>query len=405
MPSAPGDEPALPEDGSAPPVRSVPGLAAAMAVAMGAGPLIVYSISTLSPVLVRDLGLSSTQYGALATVNFLAAALASRQAGRVVDSTGVRLVMWWLILGAAGSVLAAAAAPGYAVLLVAVTASGVLTALSNPVTNRLAAQRVPLRHRGPVMGVKQSGVQMAQAATGLALPALAVLAGWRGAFAVIAGACLLLGALLVVRYVPAEPPHTGTRAVGTAGIPAAVWWLTAFLFLTGAALQGVNFYLPLYGYQRLDLALGTAGLLAAVVGVVGVLARIGWGTLSSRLSGTAALVTVSLGGAVSMTLILLAQHVHPNLVWAGAVLLGATGISANVVVMVDVLRVVGPQAIGRASGLVALGMYLGFAAGPVSVGAIVDAAGNYTWAWSGLIALYLLAAATAAGRAWAARLA
>lgn len=403
MPRAPDDEPARPHEGDTPPVRSVPGLAAAMAVAMGAGPLIVYSISTLSPVLVRDLGLSSIQYGALATINFAAAALASRQAGRIVDTTGVRVIMWWLILGAAGAVLAAAAAPGYAVLLMAVTASGILTALSNPVTNRLAAHRIPLPHRGMVMGVKQSGVQMSQAAAGLALPALAVLAGWRGAFAVIAGGCLLIGVLLVARYVPREAPATRLPKSAGARLPAAVWWLTAFLFLTGAALQGVNFYLPLYGYQRLDLALGTAGLLAAVVGVVGVLARIGWGILSSRLSGTAALVTVSLGGAVSMSLILLAQHIHPGLVWAGAILLGATGISANVVVMVDVLRVVGPEAVGRASGLVALGMYLGFAMGPVSVGAIVDALGSYTWAWAALVALYVLAAATAGGRARSAR--
>lgn len=48
--------------------RSIPGLAAAMAVAMGAGPLIVYSISTLSPFLVPALDLTRTQYGSLATL-------------------------------------------------------------------------------------------------------------------------------------------------------------------------------------------------------------------------------------------------------------------------------------------------------------------------------------------------
>ena len=75
-------------------VRSVPGLAAAMTVSMGAGPLIVYAISTLSPFLIPELGLSRLEYGTLGTVTFASAAIASLRAGRVVDTTGARSVMW-----------------------------------------------------------------------------------------------------------------------------------------------------------------------------------------------------------------------------------------------------------------------------------------------------------------------
>lgn len=395
MPKEPqADRPDQPGDG----VRSVPGLTAAMAVAMGVGPLIVYSISTVSPFLVPELGLSRTQYGTLATVTFAAAALASLSAGKVVDRTGVRQVMWWLVFGALGAMLAAAAAPGYWVLLLAVVASGVVQALSNPVTNRLAAQWVPLGRRGLVMGIKQSGVQMTQAGAGLVLPSVALLAGWRGAMALAAATTLLLGVVLVWRYVPKEDRIRRDRSTAiTSSLPPSVWWLAGYIFLIGAALQGVNFYLPLFGFEELGLPVGRAGMLAAVIGSIGVAARIGWGRLSERLGGRPAMLIVSLGGAGAMALILASVSVHPWLVWVGAVLLGATGVAANVVVMVSLLHTVQPEAIGRASGMVALGMYLGFTTGPVSVGALVDALGHYSPAWAALIIVYLLAAGTVIG--------
>lgn len=378
--------------------RSVPGLAAAMAVAMGAGPLIVYAISTVSPLLVPALDLSRTQYGALATVTYAAAAIASLRAGRIVDSTGARQVMFWLVIGAVGAMLAAAAAPNYAILLVAVTASGVVQALSNPVTNRMAARWLPAGSRGVVMGVKQSGVQIAQAATGLFLPTLAVLTGWRGAMALAAGACLLVGLVLVTRYVPREEQAASRRSTITgAALPVPVWWLTAFVFLAGAALQGANFYLPLFGYEELGLPVGTAGLLAAMIGVVGIAARIGWGRLAERVGSRMAMATVALGGALAVSLLLLSLIVHPAFVWAGAFLLGATGVAANVVVMMTVIHAVPSHTIGRASGVVSFGMYLGFTCGPVTVGALVDAVGHYTVAWVVLIGIYLLALLTAVG--------
>lgn len=380
--------------------RSVPGLAAAMAMAMGAGPLIVHAISALSPSLVPALDLTRTQYGSLGTLTFAAAAVSSLRAGRVVDTASARAVMLWLVTGAAGAMLAAAVAPNYPVLVVAVVASGVVQALSNPVTNRLAAQWVPSGSRGVVMGVKQSGVQMFQATTGLLLPTLAVLTGWRGAMAIAAGACLLLGLALIGRFVPAERERTRPRsALAGARLPAPVWWLTGFVFLTGVAMQGANFYLPLFGYEELGLPVGTAGLLVAVVGVTGIAARIAWGRVAERLGGRVALPALAIGGASAVTLILLSLSLHPALVWAGAFLLGATGVAANAVVMVSVIHVVPSHAIGRASGMVALGMYLGFTAGPVSMGAVVDAVGHYSVAWAGLVAILLLALIAAVGYA------
>src|SRR5690625_1641969 len=222
--------------------RSVPGLAVTMAVAMGAGPLIVYALSALSPLVIADLDLTRTQFGSLATLTFAAAGLASIRAGRVADTASARRVMLWLLIGASGAVLAASVAMNYPVLVIAVLASGVAQALSNPVTNRIAVRRVPPARRGVVMGVKQSGVRIVHAATGLFLPTLAVLAGGGGATAIAAGACLLLGSLLVARFVPREQNLSRSQSnVSGARLPAPVWWLAGFAFLAGTAMQGSNF--------------------------------------------------------------------------------------------------------------------------------------------------------------------
>ena len=385
-------------------VRSVPGLAAAMTVSMGAGPLIVYAISTLSPFLIPELGLSRLEYGTLGTVTFASAAIASLRAGRVVDTTGARSIMWLLVLGAVGAIFAAAAAPSYPVLLVAVMASGIVQALSNPITNRLAAQWLPPSSRGVVMGVKQSGVQMTQAAAGLFLPTLAVLATWRGALALVAGAMLFLGAVLVARYVPHEPREQAAASrIAGARLPTSVWWLTGFMFLVGAALQGVNFYLPLFGYEDLGLSVETAGLLAAIVGGVGIVARIIWGRITDRAGSNLAMPAVAAGGACALALLLLSSILSPELIWLGALLMGATGVAANVVVMVSVIHAVPSHAIGRATGLVATGMYVGFAAGPISVGALVDGTGSYAIAWAAIIGIYAIAVIAALGFANQAR--
>ncbi|MFH5823197.1 MFS transporter [Georgenia sp. AZ-5] len=364
-----------------------------MAISMGIGPLLVYGLTAMSPLVISELSLSRTQFGSFATTAFLAAALSSGLVGGLVDRISERVTMYLLYGGSAVALWIAATAQNYAWMLVAVVVSGTVQALSNPVTNRLVAEYTGPAERGTLMGVKQSGVQMAQALAGLALPLLAVVAGWRGSLSA-ASVLALAGLALSARYIPrrraTDAPRT-ERGGGRATMPAVVWWLAAYALLSGCALQATNFYLPLYGYEALGLSMATAGLLAAVVGGVGLLARIGWGRAVGRLRSPRAALAVLAGGAgLGVVAITLADAVGSGLVWAGAALFGATGLAANVVLMVTVLRTVPPALVGRASGAMAIGLYLGFAVGPVSFGGIVDATGDYRIGWLAAVALYVL---------------
>jgi predicted MFS family arabinose efflux permease len=366
-----------------------------LALTMGVGPLALYGLSATAPMVIEDLGLSRAQFGSLGTVAFLVAAVSSALLGQYVDRHAARSVMIVLYIGAALAFLTAAAANSFPLLLVAVAISGCAQSLSNPVTNRLISTWIPPGGRGLLMGVKQAGVQMSQLVAGLALPTVALLLGWRVAL----GVCVVAAAAglwLAFRF----PSRDAEQAAGeggrrpASGLPTSVWWLMAYALLTGAGLHASNMYLPLFSYEELELSATVAGFTAAVVGGVGLVARIGFGHAADRMQrphwALSALAAVAALGAMS----LLASSLtgQPSLMWLGAVVFGASGIATNVVVMLALIRVTPLQVVGTASGLVAIGLYSGFAIGPISFGLIVDAAGSYELGWLSVVITYVAAA-------------
>lgn len=366
-----------------------------LAVTMAAGPLLHYSLSALGPVLIEELAISRTQLGSLATAAFIAAASTAWLGGRFVDRHPDRRVMLVLYGLAASSLVLAAALRSYGGLLVAAALSGLAQALSNPVTNAMITARPP-QHRGVLVGFKQSGVQLAQFAAGLLLPTIAVVFGWPAA--------LLAAATLLVMTLPASlrvavrkrsesgPPQLsalGRRGRSFAGA------LAVYSFLTGAAIQATNAYLPLYAYEVLKLGPTEAGMTAAVVGGVGLVARPVWGRLAEsapRLPRVLCwMALVSAGGS---TVILSASHsLSVWALWLGTTVHGAVAVAANVVVTLALLRTVAAEEVGRSTGLLGLGMFLGFSAGPIGFGWLSDVTSSYGWGWVFAIAAHSSAAA------------
>lgn len=364
-----------------------------LALAMGIGPLAIYVLSALSPAITAEFGLSRTELGALATASYVVTACLSIVTGGAIDRLPARRVLLVLFVLGGASLAGIGAAPGYLALLVAVGLSGLTQALSNPVTNQSIAMLLPAGHRGLTMGVKQSGVQMCQFIAGITLPLLAVVIGWRGA--TLTMPLLALGGIVLVLLVlPRTPPRstrTANRSEPRRPLPVAVWWLAAYSVLIGAGLQATNVYVPLYAFEAVGLGAVLAGATTGVLGGVGVLSRMGWGRLAERVATTQRpLAVLALGGMVAALLLNLAV-VTPALVWVGVVVHALTAVAANVVTMMAVVRRVDLPQLGRASGVLALGLYLGFAIGPVAFGALADLTGTYALGWNVLLGVYLSA--------------
>lgn len=368
-------------------------LSGVLVLAMGVGPLTTYAVTALSPSITEQLGVSRTGLGALATTVFAVAAFCSLIGARATVAFGSRAVLLTLFGIAALAVTIVATSRSYDGLLVGVGLSGLAQSMSNPATNEVVSTRTQPERRGTIIGLKQSGVQMSQALAGLSLPALALLVGWRGAVAAT-GVIVASGLALSVLVLPRRPRRIGrarARNVALRSLPGAVWWLGGYTALMAAALQATNVYLPLFAYQRLHLGSATAGLTVAVVGMVGVGARIVWGRLSAAWADPKGLMLITAGGsALSVVLILCAEVTHETwLVWPGAALDGATALASSVVVTVCVVRWLRGAALSTATGVLAICMYTGFALGPLGFGLLVDYTHDYVvgfWLLVGLFA-------------------
>jgi predicted MFS family arabinose efflux permease len=175
-----------------------------------------------------------------------------------------------------------------------------------------------------------------------------------------------------------------------------VGWLTTYAFLMGGGVAIVGAYLPLFAREEVGLSVGTAGMLAGVIGGIGIASRIAWGWGTERLGDyPLALGILGVGAVAASLATLLAPDVGSWMIWAAAVLFGLTAITWNAIGMLAIVAEVGTHAAGRASGLVQSGFYGGFVVTPALFGYSVDRTEEWTLGWWGVVAMFAGASAVA----------
>jgi MFS family permease len=177
--------------------------------------------------------------------------------------------------------------------------------------------------------------------------------------------------------------------------------LAVYALLMGFGVGAVSAYLPLYAVEELGFARGTAGLTAALMGFVGILARVGWGRRQDRTTKPVlrSLGTLAVGSVIATLAMATAATRASGLLWVGAALFGATAVAWNSLGMLSIVRDVEVSVAGRASGRVLLGFYVGFLVGPVSFGWAVDHHG-YAAGWAAVTAGFGLASALTLAWIW-----
>jgi MFS family permease len=401
-------------------IQAGAGLLFVLSCAMGVGPLLMYGLSATSSLVIDSLQISPGQFGLLATVCFLTAGISSGIFGRFSDKMRGRTQISLIFGGAAVAVVLVTVSFNFLWLLLGVALSGSAQALSNPATNRLVMDHVPPHKRAGWIGIKQSGVQGSQFFAGIAFPILALVAGWRGttALSAIIALMLLLAAwrMIPAPVSPARAPRAGDAAPpastssldpaktkpgakgGKPRLPGVVWVYAAYALLSGFGIQATNVYLPLFSQRDVGFSLILGGLTAAAAGIIGVASRIVWGQrIGGKGNSFTLLTTLGLGSAAGAVLLLAAGLLHSAvLLWCGVLLHGAIGLAINVVIMAGMMRQVPPGKVGAASGRVAFGMYLGFAAGPLVMGGLLTAYDGFVPGWCAVTGVYLACALLAA---------
>ena len=197
-------------------------------------------------------------------------------------------------------------------------------------------------------------------------------------------------------------PTSRPRTAGAAArppMPGAVKAYAAAAALTGLGAQAANVYLPLYAHRELGLDVVAAGATVSVSALVGIASRVLWARVMDRpgADGFVLLAGMALGAAASAVLLILAP-LHPGLAWAvwpAAVLHGGAALAVSVVVMSAAMRAVPADRVGASTGVVTMGLYAGFCAGPLALGGLLQLTGSFAVGWGVVLVCYLACAALA----------
>lgn len=369
---------------------SKPSLSAITAAAMGTGTFLIIVASVLGAELIAAFDISRAQVGLLVTAYGLVGALLSPLLGRFTDRIGAVTATRGVLTAGAVAMIGVALAPAYPILVVAALATGVANGWCNPATNLLIVDNMDAGQRGVVTGIKQSGVQITAFVAGLLLPTVAVLWNWRVAVLILL--VMPLGALAAMTRRESKH-HVGSDSAEAVGgsIPVSVKWIAVYGAISGLATNSVFVFITLFAEEDQAWSPQAAGALLAIVGFVGVVARISWPQVSEQRLGHGP--TLRLLGGLSMvsSMILVVAAIRGIPAWllvVSAVLLGAGSIAWNAVGMLAVMDLSPKGTVGRGTGVVLLGFLLGTALGTPLLGLSVDLVGSYGPGWTGVTILH-----------------
>jgi predicted MFS family arabinose efflux permease len=234
----------------------------------------------------------------LSTASFVAFGVFSLPAGWLADRWSRRAMMAVFYFGSAGSLAAAALAPNFTLLAVALFALGVFAAIYHPVGMAMLIEQAPSRGRTLAFnGVCGNlGVSLAAAISA----ALASGFGWRAAFLVPAVACAAAGALYLAS-VPDDGRHAGARKTSaelplTARTAAAFFGIYIGISLTGGLVfNTLVIALPKIVDERLgwDIPLIAVGGLTTLVFLCGAASQLMVGRLVERVAPSVIFVAVA----------------------------------------------------------------------------------------------------------------
>lgn len=344
------------------------------------GVLPAYLVGALAVQIRDDLDISPAEIGVGAAILFGVTAILSTPMGVMVQRRGTS----WGIINA--SILAMLAmlgiawAPSLPVLYCALVVGGVGNAMAQPAANLGVSAAVGRSRLGLAFGIKQTAVPAATLLSGLAVPGIALILGWRWVlvFAAAAAAALLLWAALTrghqVRPVSGSDGSEPDRGTPRAGLVV----ITIGVGIAAAAATSLGIFLIDSAVQA-GLSPTAAGLMFAVSAMLGLLIRIALGALMDRDSGRSPYVLVAyllLGGAAGFVLLSVGEG--PWFV-VGSLLAYGAGWTWPGLVHFAVVRD-NRRAAASATGILQTGVGFGGAAGPLLFGFLVQAT-SYGTAW------------------------
>ena len=356
-----------------------------------------FGYSVVLPSMQRDLGLTNTQTGAIATANLVGYLVFAVASGAMAVHFGPkRVIIGGLLVAAAGMLWSGAVSNVY-VLGVSRLLTGCGSGAGNVPAMGLLSAWFGAKGRGRAAGIGVTGSSFALIVLGPLVPCVLTQSpecGWRLCWMGFGCATLViaLAAALLLRNSPDEGTVPRRGDVPHCARLRDVYrsWHVWHLGLVYAAF-GFSYIIYLTFFVRhltggLGYSREVAGVLFMTLGWTSLLCGILWGTVSDLIGRRRALALVYCVHAVAFTLFGLgAGRVT---LFASAILFGLSAWSVPAIMAATCGDVVGGRLASAALGFVTLFFGIGQAAGPSVAGILADATDSFS-------AAFLLAAGVA----------
>jgi predicted MFS family arabinose efflux permease len=346
--------------------------------------------AALVPLLRADLGVTDVQAGLLPTALFISSVLTMLTTATLADRIGAKRVN---VIGLAlclASNLIFAAAPTYAVLLLAKVVGGIGSGVAfvGGVRYIVCLYGGVRPHFG--QGVYGAGYPLGSALSLQVMPALALaFGGWRGAF--VSSTTVLLGVLIVYSALaPAVGSATVRGNIGDALRNANARWC-AVEHAAGFGLSlATGTWVSVFFLREFGSSLVAAGALGSVILVTAVVMRPIGGYLIARGAAKSLVLMRSAQAANLVGLALVAFPGRPIAVALGGVIIVGLGVSLPYAAVFNTAAASLPRAPGAAQSLTAVGGTIGAVVGAPLMGAAVERF-DFTAAWVAIAVIPALA--------------
>lgn len=368
----------------------------------------VLTLPAVAPLVAADLRLPTSLVGTYLSLTYVGAAASALIGGAAVLRIGaLRLSQLSLLACALGLLLGLV--PLVAVVALSAVVLGIGYGPITPASSHLLARTASPARMGLTFSIKQTGVPAGAALAGLAVPPLALAAGWRAAVAAIAvvAVVITLAAQPVRERLDADRRREArlslahfAAALRLVAATPALRTMAAVSFVYAGLQMCVSGFIVAYLAEEVGLSLVAAGVGLTVANVAGVAARIGWGVFADRvLSPRATLAMLgALMAAFSATTAMFSAGwpLAAMMVVVGA--LGGTAIGWNGVYLAETARVAPAGQAALATGGCLFFTYVGVVCCPFLFGLLQRSSGSYALCFAAAAVAYALVAAVLALR-------
>jgi sugar phosphate permease len=363
--------------------------------------------------LLKYFGWSRARLSTLSAAGSLIAALAAPAVGLLLDRIEARIVMVGGAALAGAALLLASRAESYAVLLLANLAIAIGVTASTLLPCQLVIANWFTARRGIAMGVTFAGTSLGGAAMTIVASHAIARGGWRGGYVTMALPILIIVLPLLLLTVRSRPdanpdPARGDTSASRRGAPAQLagfemreavrtrsfWMLSMAQFFYACAVSGVGLHMVAYLIGAGYTAARAAGALSAIFLVTSA-GKLITGGFADRVSPRVVLAVVFAGATVGTAMLLGASR---GALLAGFILLNGTAAGTPLVLLPMVaVESLGLRRLGSILGISGIFGTIGAAIGPVAAGRIFDLSGSYEVAFIVFAAMWTAAALAIAG--------